>query len=173
MNNRELVLNIVLFFVYVIVQVFFAKNLELFGLAFCFLYINYTLLLPIEMNRMVSLLIAFGMGFLIDIFYDTLGMHAAALVLITYLRPFVIGVVSSKNEIFEISLRETGLRWFLSYATIMIFVHHLVLFLFQQFSFRLIFKTLLKTGASTLFTLVIILIIQYLFYSPGLRYARR
>ncbi|MEO1655130.1 MAG: hypothetical protein AAFU64_16400, partial [Bacteroidota bacterium] len=149
MNNRELVLNIVLFFVYVIIQVFFAKNLELFGLAFCFLYINYILLLPIDMSRMVFLLIAFAMGFLIDLFYDTLGMHAAALVLIAYLRPFVISIVSSKNEIFEISLKETGLRWFLSYLSVMIFIHHLLLFLLQQFSFRLIFKTLLKTGAST------------------------
>jgi rod shape-determining protein MreD len=164
MNNLSLVGQTIAFFTYVFVQVFFAKHLELFGVAFCFIYINYILLMPIQTDRVVMLLAAFLLGLLVDMFYDTLGIHSFACVFVAYFRPFLISFLS-KEDLFAISIKETGLAWFVRYAGVLLFVHHFLLFFLQQFNFRMFFETLLKVSASTLLTLLFCLMVQYLFSS--------
>ncbi|NJO02141.1 MAG: Rod shape-determining protein MreD [Bacteroidia bacterium] len=161
------------FFVYVITQIFFAKDLELFGLAFCFIYVNYLLTLPLNTGRASLLLLAFVMGILVDSFYDTLGIHTAASVLVAYVRPHLIAFMTGKDEINELSVKETGWQWFIGYCVILVFSHHLLIFLLQQFNFMRLPHTFLKAVASTLFTLFFVMIIQYLFYSPQTSHARK
>ncbi len=173
MNNSFVIKQTLLFFTYILVQALFASNLELFGLAFCFLYVNYLLIFPLESSRVLLLILGFLLGFVLDIFYDTLGMHSAACVLVAYVRPFVIRLMTSKNDFSEISIKETGFGWFFNYAFTLILIHHLFLFFLLRFSFLLFFDTLVKAIASTLFTLFSVIIIQYLFYSPNLSNARR
>lgn len=173
MNNLDVTRKFLLFFVYVIVQVFFAKDLELFGIAFCFIYIHYLLTLPLNTSRATLLFLGFLLGFTIDVFYDTLGIHSAACVFIAYIRPYVINLTSSKIDISELSLRDTGLKWFLTYSIILVFIHHLFLFMLQQFNTYMLFRTILKTLASTSFTVFIIMIIQYVPYSPIVGNARK
>mgnify|MGYP006207562425 CR=1 FL=1 len=48
MNANKVFLLIGGFIVYLLVQILVLKNLVLFGTAFCFLYVLYLLLLPIE-----------------------------------------------------------------------------------------------------------------------------
>ena len=173
MNSTNPIRQIILFIIYVFVQAFFAKNLELFGLAFCFIYINYLLIYPIDVDKVVFLLIGFGLGFVIDIFYDTLGIHSAACVLIAYIRPFVIRFMTTKQELFGISIKEAGLRWFFTYSLILVSIHHLVLFILQRFNFQMFGGTLLKVIASTAMTVFVVIIIQYSFYSPYVNHARK
>lgn len=173
MNNLDFTRQFFLFFVYIIVQVFFAKDLELFGIAFCFIYVNYLLTLPLNMSRASLLLLGFSLGFVVDIFYDTLGIHSAACVFIAYIRPYVINITSSKIEVSELSLRDTGLKWFLTYSFLLVFTHHLFLFMLQQFNTHMLFSTILKTVASTAFTVLLVMIIQYLPYSPIVGNARK
>ncbi len=153
------------FVIHLLIQIFFIHHLELFGLAFCFLYINFILTLPLDANRNVVLLSAFGLGLLLDGFYDTLGIHAFACVLIAYLRSFTIGLIGSKTEITELAIRNTGLSWFVTYSFVLILIHHLVIFFFQQFNFEMFLHTLLRVIASSLFTLITVILVQYLLYS--------
>jgi rod shape-determining protein MreD len=85
---RSSALNIIFFFVYVLVQVLILKNLVLFDVAFCFLYVAFILLLPVEMSPVALMFTAFGMGFLVDIFYSSMGLHAFALVITAYARNY-------------------------------------------------------------------------------------
>ncbi|MCU0444428.1 MAG: Rod shape-determining protein MreD [Microscillaceae bacterium] len=164
MNNLSVVGQTITFFIYIFIQVFFAKHLELFGVAFCFMYVNYLLIMPIQTDRLVMLLTAFLLGLLVDMFYDTLGIHSFACVFIAYFRPFLISFLS-KEDIFALSIKETGLVWFVRYAGILLFVHHFWLFFLQQFNFSMFLATLLKVSASTLFTLLVCLMVQYMFSS--------
>ena len=80
--SRSGIVQFILFFVYVLLQVLLLRNLVLFNSAFCFLYIAFILLLPIEWNSLVLMVIGFFLGFTIDIFYDSMGLHAMATVVV-------------------------------------------------------------------------------------------
>lgn len=153
------------FFLYVFVQVVLLKPLVLFNTSFCFLYIAFILLLPIEINTLVLMVGAFLMGFTIDIFYDSLGMHAFALVVVAYVRNYWLNTITPQGGYdtgTSPTLAANGLQWFIVYTLPLIFLHHFVLFFLEASGFSQFWYTMLKIIGSVLFTLVVMLILQYL-----------
>jgi hypothetical protein len=63
------------------------------------------------------------------------------------------------------TVEEMGLSWYLSYAGILIFAHHLFLFYLEVFRFDEFFRTLLRVILSSLGTFLLIYLIQFLFFS--------
>lgn len=103
-----------------------------------------------------------------DIFYDTGGIHAAATVLLAYLRPYILLLLTPRDGYDQqdsVNLHVMGWRWFLVYSLILIFLHHLTFFFLELAGFKLIGFTFFKIIASTLFTGTVIIIIQLLFFS--------
>jgi hypothetical protein len=147
-------------------QVLFLKNAILFHTAFGFLYISFILLLPIDMNRLLLLVVGFIMGLMVDIFYESHGMHAFACVLIMYLRNYYLNLITPQGG-YDSNVRPTlamnGLQWFLVYVTPMVFIHHVVLFFLEAGGFEIFWFTLWKAFASTLFTTLLIVLTQFLF----------
>ncbi|MBX2964587.1 MAG: Rod shape-determining protein MreD [Cyclobacteriaceae bacterium] len=166
--NRSIILSVVVFFVYLFFQVLILKNAVMFHVAFCFLYIGFLLLLPVETNPLVLMLVGFILGFSIDVFYDSLGLHALASVFIMYLRNYWLAALTPQGgydaNVLP-SLANNGLQWFLTYAVPLIFLHHLVLFFTEAGGFDYFWNTLLKVAASTVYTLLMLAIIEYVF--PG------
>jgi hypothetical protein len=161
--NRSIIANVFSFIFYLLVQVLILKNLALFNVAFCFLYVLFLLALPVATNSLLLMAIAFLMGIGIDTFYDSLGLHAFAMVLIAYLRNYWLAIITPQTgyDTETSPLLETnGVQWFLVYATPLIFLHHFALFFLEAASFNLFWNTLLKVLSSTLFTLIAILIVQ-------------
>jgi rod shape-determining protein MreD len=156
------------FFLYVIVQVLLLKNLVLFNTAFCFLYVAFILMLPVELNNLLLMLIAFLLGFTIDIFYNSLGMHALALVLMAYVRNYWLATITPQGG-YDIGIPPTlaanGLQWFLVYSLPLVFIHHMVLFFVEASGFTLFWYTMLKSVTSLLFTITVMLILQFLFFN--------
>jgi hypothetical protein len=159
------ILQIVLFFVYLILQVVLLKNLVLFNTSFCFLYVAFILLLPVEMSNLLLMLIAFLLGISVDIFYNSLGLHTMALVLLAYLRNYWLATITPQGG-YDIgtppTLAANGLQWFLVYTLPLVFVHHLVLFFVEASGFTLFWYTMLKAISSLLFTMAAMLLLQYL-----------
>ncbi len=153
------------FLLYVTVQSLLLKNLVLFNTGFCFLYVAFILLLPIETNALLLMLLAFIMGFMVDIFYNSLGLHALTLVFIAYLRNYWLGAITPQGG-YDAgtlpNLKSHGLQWFLVYTMPLVFVHHLTLFLVESAGFALFWYSMLKTIASLLFTMTLIVVLQYL-----------
>ncbi|WMJ71694.1 Rod shape-determining protein MreD [Cytophagaceae bacterium ABcell3] len=150
-------------------QVVLFLNVSLFNVAFCFVYIGFILLLPIETSKVVQMLSAFAIGLVVDIFYDTLGIHAAASVLIAYIRAHVINLLTPRGGYdtgIEISVQSLGFQWFITYAGILVFTHHFALFFLEVLSISNFGRILLKTFASSIFTVFVITLLQYLFKSP-------
>jgi glucan phosphoethanolaminetransferase (alkaline phosphatase superfamily) len=63
------------------------------------------------------------------------------------------------------SLKNQGIKWFAYYSIILILVHHSALFYLEIFRFKEFFQTLLRVLLSSLFTLLLVFLSEYLFYS--------
>lgn len=111
---------------------------------------------------------AFITGFMVDIFYDSLGIHAAASVFIMFVRNPWLRLITPQGGYDPgviPSIRLNGTRWFFMYASPLIFLHHSVLFFVEAAGFHLFGLTMSKVLLSSLFTLSTILIAQILFYT--------
>jgi hypothetical protein len=164
MTPRSVLSEIFVFGFYLLLQIFFVRQLVLFDYAFCFVYIATITLLPFEMNRMTLIALAFFAGLTVDIFYNTVGANAAAMTLIAFLRPSVISLLTPQRGYDErqiLSLRSMGLTWFLTYTAALTFIHHFVLFLLEASDWGLFLPVLLKVICSTIFTTAVIVIIQF------------
>jgi len=167
MSSRIYISTIVSFFLYVLFQVLLLKNFILFDTAFCFVYIAFVLLLPLEIGPMSLMIVAFITGFSIDIFYDSLGINAAASVFIAFLRPYWLKIVTPRGGYEEIvipSLKSIDFGWFFIYSLPLIFIHQLVLFFLEAGGFDMFFYTLSKVFFSTILTFFVVVLTQYLFY---------
>ena len=162
MSLREAIQYSLMILLYLLLQIIFLRNVVVFNYAFCFVYIGGVLLLPADTDRMYLLLIGFATGFTVDVFSNTYGMHAAATVLIAYLRPFLIQyqMESKGSERVDIGIRSQGLGSFPAYMLPLIFLHHSMLFLMEMNNFGMILYTLLRIAASTLFTTILLVILE-------------
>jgi rod shape-determining protein MreD len=160
------ILRVVSFFVILLAQVLFAKNVVLFNTAFCFFYILYILTFPVETNPLVLMLAAFVLGCATDIFYDSIGMHAMASVFMAYVRGFWLSRITPQggyDRNAAATLAANGLQWFVVYTMPLVFIHHTALFFIEAGGATYFWFTLLKVLMSTLFTVGIMIIVQMFF----------
>ncbi|WP_345953226.1 rod shape-determining protein MreD [Mucilaginibacter sp. PAMB04168] len=165
--SRALIYNLIRFIVLVLLQVFLLKNISLYNLSVPYLYILFILLLPLETPNLLLFALSFLMGLTIDAFYDTPGLHAAASVVLAFVRVLFVSITVQKdgfdNEP-EPTLGNMGFRWFFTYAAILTLFHHFFLFNLEVFRLNEIQYTLLRFLSSSVFTLFLILISSFLFY---------
>jgi len=172
MNSRNFLTQLFNFLIYLFIQGFIIRNLVLFNTAFCYLYLAFLLFLPFDTPKILPIILGFLLGIFIDMFYDSLGIHAAACVFIMYIRSYWIRVIMPRGG-YEFWMTPTpqamGMQWFIAYAMPLIFVHHLLIFFIEIGNFSLFFFTLTKAVASTVFTFSMITVIQYLVRAPKQR----
>ena len=169
--SRINIIQVISFFIYLLYQVLILKNIVLFNTAFCFLYVAYLFFLPVDANNLVLMLVGFAMGFTIDIFYDSLGLHAFACVFVMYVRNYYLQTITPQggyDSSATPSIVTNGIQWFLVYTFPLVFLHHAVLFFTEAGGFDMFWFTLWKVITSTLFTTIVTVIVQYLF--PSGRY---
>jgi rod shape-determining protein MreD len=161
-----LIRNIIRFLILVIIQVFVLNKIQLNGYINPYIYVLFILLLPVDVPKWQLLLWSFLLGLCIDFFSGQLGMHAGASVFMAFLRPGVIRTIGSKEDAevgLEPNLNNFGFLWFITYSSILVFLHHLLLFFLEVFRFNEVFPTLLKVLVSTFVSVTLILIIELLF----------
>jgi len=163
--NNQISTQILYFFLYVFFQALFLRNVALFDIAFCFIYLNFLLLLPQETDRTISILIGFVLGLFVDVFYGTLGIHSGASTLIAFIKPYVLESFIQKEKSIELSIKEIGISSFSIYMFSLILVHHSIVIFLEVADFTLFFNTVLMILASSLFTFIVALIMQFLFFS--------
>jgi hypothetical protein len=169
--TRFNIIQAISFFIYLFYQVLILKNIVLFNTAFCFLYVAYLFFLPVETNPLLLMFAGLVMGAAIDMFYDSLGLHAFACVFVMYIRTYWLSLITPQggyntNDTPSIAIH--GLQWFLVYTIPLVFIHHALLFFIEAGGFGMFWFTLWKVLTSTFFTTLVTLIVQYLF--PSGRY---
>ena len=159
--NNKLVKNSIRFLLILFVQVILLDNIQLWGLFTPFLYILFILLLPVDTPKWFLLVIAFFTGIIIDIFDNTIGVHTFALIFATFLRPFILKILSpydGYDSLKELLPNEYGFSWFIKYSFLMVAIHQLVLFYMEAFSFRNFDLLLYRWAINITFTEILILI---------------
>ncbi len=165
----DLIRLVIYFFSLLLLQIAALNNIDLGGYINPFVYVLFILILPVRTPGPVLLVIGFIMGLVVDMFSNSMGMHAAATVFMAYLRPTVLKFVAPR-EGYETeskpSIREFGLNWFVVYASVLVFLHHLMLFLVEVFRVSELHTTLFRVILSTLVTVSVLVMIQFLTDKP-------
>lgn len=153
-----------IFILLILLQVLLFNNIQFSGYVNPYVYILFILLLPLEIPSWLLLLLSFLMGLLIDFFSGSPGVHTSATVLIGFVRPYVLRIVSPRDG-YEAgndpSIFNYGLRWFASYTLLIVLIHHTTLFYLEIFRIADFFRTLLRVILSTIFSTTFILLIEY------------
>ncbi|HVB03817.1 MAG TPA: rod shape-determining protein MreD [Chitinophagaceae bacterium] len=163
--------NILRFILLILVQVFVLNRILLYQLVNPYIYLMFILIMPFRISRPLLILSALALGLCMDGFMNTMGMHAAACVIIAYLRPFVINILAPPGG-FEYTQRSPsistmGVAQFTVYTLILVVIHHMVYFSLELFGFGGIFYLLLKILVSSAVSIGLILLTSMLFYSKG------
>jgi hypothetical protein len=166
MNNTVLV-NILRFLALLAAQALVFNNVSILGIAFCFPYILFIILYPVNGNGYLLLLLAFLLGICEDSLLNTGGPHAVACVVLAFMRPtlfkFSFGI-SYEYQTIKINERIDPDR--LMFILLSVIIHHLILYLLEEFRFSLIPAALLRTLCTGIFTLLVCVITIYLI-KPG------
>lgn len=85
--NSALISNIIRFILLLAAQVLIFNRIDLFGFINPFPYILFIILYPVNGNRSGLLISSFFLGLLMDMFWNSGGVHAAACVILAYYRP--------------------------------------------------------------------------------------
>lgn len=154
------------FILLVFLQVFILNNIQFSGYINPYIYVMFILVLPFETPGWLLLILAFILGLTVDLFSNTLGMHSTATVVMAFLRPYVLKIISPRDGYESETLpqmRYYGASWFIRYAAILIFVHHFVLFYIEVFRVSNFFNTFVRVILSSIFTIILVLISQYFY----------
>jgi hypothetical protein len=105
------------------------------------------------------MLIGVGIGLLMDVWYSSLGVHMAACVMITFLRPiFLNNMVQDIERIKDnICSRTIGAREYTKCVVFLTLIHHFTVYLLEAWSLQNWWIILLQTAISSSMTLIIIL----------------
>lgn len=164
----DLIKNIFRLTIFIIVQVFLLDKIpHLHRFIVPYIYFLFILWLPFSTPRMALLCIGFITGLSLDYFKMTPGLHAAACTLIAYARPFVITILSAKETseftFHEPSPRSMGFAPYMVYALILTFLHHTYLTLLEWLQFGTFLGFLIKVGATTGISMLLIFTVELLF----------
>ncbi|MBL7759502.1 MAG: rod shape-determining protein MreD [Sediminibacterium sp.] len=163
-----LVKNIIRFMLFIGVQVYILNQIPpLHQFIVPYLYFLYILWLPFGLGRFPLMLIAFFFGLSFDYFTGTMGLHAAACVMIAYIRPFLLSLLipkeSTEQSYVEPSISSMGWAPYSLYVGLLTFIHHFYLVLLEWLQFGSFVYFLGKVTATTGVSLMLIFVTEMLF----------
>lgn len=165
MNSTANVIRLAIIFVLtLLLQVVIFDNLDFLGLCNPFIYVIFILLAPFGTPTWLLMFMAAAAGLVVDVSANTPGMHTAACILVAYLRPFVLRLIAFRNTSYKEgdmpSSRSYGTLWFLRYTFIMVAIHHVALFIIEQFDSFYLIPTLIRIVLSIIASTVLIVLLE-------------
>jgi len=160
--------NMIRFAVLILLQVYVLNRIpHLHQFITPYLYFLFILWLPFSVSRQWLLLIGFITGLTLDYFTMTPGLHAAACLLIAYVRPFLITILTPKDST-EFNYREPSpraMQWtpYLVYVFVLTLLHHGYMVFLEWMSVGSFLDFIIKVIASTGISLLMILAVELLF----------
>lgn len=124
-------------------------------------YPLFLMMLPMRMHTGFQVGLAFLMGLLVDLFYDTPGVHAAAATASTYFRPLILRLIEPRSGYDlrqPLTRKSFGMGWFTTYTALFLLLHIFLVQLLSVFTFYYFGELLLRT----LLTWVLSLTVLYL-----------
>lgn len=161
--NSAIFNNIARFILLLAAQIIVFNNINFFGYVNPFPYVLFIILFPVNGNKSTLLLYSFLLGITMDLFSNSGGVHAASCLLLAYFRPtlfkFSFGL-SYEYQTVKINDVLTPERF--SFIFFAVFIHHFTLFLLEIFQLQFLWEIILRTVLSTLFTILICIVLIYI-----------
>jgi len=154
--------SITLWFIFCLIsQVLVFNHLSVFG-GFVLVYLYLLIKLPVEMTRPLQILLGFLLGFLIDIFSNTPGMHALACTTIMWLRMPILHlyVVADDFKNGNPGRKTIGQSLYVRYCVTIVVCHAVLLYMIEAFTCFNFFHMLVKIVVSSILTSVAFLAIE-------------
>jgi len=129
-------------------------------------YIIFIITLPLSTPAWLRLISSFLLGFLVDIFSQSPGLHTSTSVLLAFLQPYLIQNFQN-SEIDEkkpSNLSYLGFGWFLKSTAILVLIHQSFYFFLEVFSFSNFLETLYRIILSSFATFTVIILAQLIIY---------
>ena len=164
--NNVLTKNILRFAFLLFLQVLVINHIQISSMVTPYIYVLAILMLPFNTPRWLLLVSAFVLGFFMDVFSGTMGLNMAATVLVAFIRPALLNLISFGRDVNNDdspNMRSLGADWFISYALIMVLVHHSAVFFLEIFRWNELGPTLLRILYSSVATMVLVVLSQLLF----------
>lgn len=160
MWNNPIFLNGLRFVLLVLAQVTIFNRLNFMGFINPMIYVLFFYWYPIRTNRPLFLFLGFLLGFVIDMFSDTMALHAMAGVTLAFVRPIIMRFCFGANYDFQgFTFKNTTKVQRITFLLFLIIVQHLIFFTFEILSFShilLILKKILFTSIVTLFLSILL-----------------
>lgn len=169
---NQVVKNILRFLALMVFQVLVLNQIEIgFGIQIM-VYPLFILLLPVEMGVSMLLLLAFGLGIMIDAMSNTYGLHASSLLVVAYFRPVIFKLSAPRDgydPLLETNLHTMGYKWFVKTFGVLLIIHHFWFFLLEIFKLNELIFVFQKTGLSVVLSFSLCILLQYLFMNKSIK----
>mgnify|MGYP006939813142 CR=1 FL=1 len=130
-------------------------------------YPIFILLLSPSLSKISVLLLAFTIGFVVDISSNTLGLHMSASLLMAFARPYALSWITLRggDAIQKIGIYRVGFRKFLIYTAILVFIHQFYFYALDAFHFSNFSRLFLKIVLNTIVSIALIFLTLIIFES--------
>jgi rod shape-determining protein MreD len=161
--NKDIVLRMLFFLGLILLQVILFSKMSVGGYV-PYVYVLFILRFPIRFNKSLFLFCSFILGLSLDVFFNSGGVHAAACTIMAYFRPIALRFSFGRNyEHQAIKLTKVSQSARIAYISILVVMHHLVLFTLETFNLSFFLFTLKSVLFSSLYTIFMCLILVALF----------
>ncbi len=161
--NSALFVNIFRFLLLLAVQIIVFNNMNFMGYISPFPYMLFIMLYPVNGNKFGLLFASFLLGIIIDMFSNSGGIHTTACLILAYYRPYLFRFSFGLSYEYQtVKLNDVLTPERFSFILLSVVIHHLVLFILEAFKISFIWDILIRTLLSTVFTIIICIIIIYL-----------
>lgn len=161
--NSAILYNIARFILLLAAQVTIFNNINFLGYINPFPYILFIILYPVNGNKSGLLIGSFLLGLTMDLFMNSGGVHAASCLVLAYSRPSIFKFSFGLSYEYQtVRLNDVLTPERFSFIFLSVVLHHIVLFILEIFTFDYFWSIILRTLVSTIFTIIISILIIYL-----------
>ena len=164
MGNNVVVITVLRFILLILAQVTIFNQMNFMGFVNPLIYVLFFYWYPIRANTSFFLMIGFLLGFFIDLFSDTMALHATASITMAYARPFCMRLCFGNNfDIQTFTFKNTTRLQRITFLFMLILIQHTVFFTLEILSFSHILLILKKILFTSFATLVLSVLLSSLF----------
>ncbi|MBC7846658.1 MAG: rod shape-determining protein MreD [Flavobacterium sp.] len=161
--NSALFVNIFRFLLLLAVQIIVFNNMNFLGYISPYPYILFIILYPVNGNKFGLLFASFLLGIIMDMFSNSGGIHTTACLVLAYYRPYLFRFSFGLSYEYQtVKLNDVLTPERFSFILLSVVIHHFVLFIMEAFKISFFWDILIRTLFSSLFTIIICIIIIYL-----------
>ncbi|WP_269226480.1 rod shape-determining protein MreD [Flavobacterium eburneipallidum] len=161
--NSILFVNIFRFLLLLAVQIIIFNNMNFWGYISPYPYLLFIILYPVNSNKFGLLIASFFLGLIMDMFSNSGGIHTTACIVLAYYRPYLFRFSFGLSYEYQtVKLNDVLTPERFSFILLSVVIHHLVLFVLEAFDITFVLDVLIRTLLSTIFTIILCIIIIYL-----------